>query len=258
MSHGYQYEGLEAELYDELDELSDFEDLHFYLWFVEAGLGPVLDLGCGTGRVLMPLTEKGLEVVGLDNSKTMLELCSQKLDAAGLAAELVLGDLRDFDFGSRRFGTIIVPGFSVQLLLEDADLEAFLDNCLRHLKADGQLILPTHLPWEMIWDGCEEKELELRREVRSRDGECRLRAWQGWVLDTLQQRLLLKNRYERVSSEGEVLKTEDKEMTLRWHLPHEMLDRLLQAGFSDVAMYGDFEFDAPEEDSESVVYVARV
>lgn len=257
MKGGYQYEGLEAALYDELDELSDFDDLHFYEWFAAAIPGPVLDLGCGTGRVLLPLAEKGIEVVGLDNSPEMLQLCRRKLETAGLQANLVLGDLREFDLQGKEFGTILVPGFSVQLLREDRELDAFLACCRRHLREDGQLVLPTHLPWEMIWEGSESSDLQLKRERESADGHSKLRALQGWELDTHKQLLTLHNRYECVSSNGEVLKSEDKSMTLRWRLPHEMMECLGRAGFSDVSLYGDFEFEAPEEESEAVIYLAR-
>lgn len=46
-------------------------------------------------------------------------------------------------------------------------------------------------------------------------------------------------------------------MTIRWHLPHEMMMRLAAAGFSDVSVYGDFDFEPPDAESESVVYLAR-
>ncbi len=258
MSEMYDYEGMEAELYDCLDELSDFEDLPFYQWFVDAVEGPVLDLGCGTGRILLPLVEGGHEVVGLDGSRSMLDLCAARLAEAGKTAELVLGDMCRFDFGERRFGTIMIPGFSVQMLLEDADIDACLACCRRHLREDGQLIVPTHMPWEMIWDGREECALEERKRVELAEAGESLVAYQGWSLDSLEQRLSLKNRFERLDKAGGILAREEKAMTIRWHLPHEMMMRIGAAGFSDISLYGDFDFEPPEADSESVVYLARV
>lgn len=257
MAKGYRYAGLEAELYDQLDELSDFEDVVFYLWFAEAAPGPVLDLGCGTGRIAVPLAERGLEVVGLDNSPEMLDSCRRNLSAAGLEAELALGEMSGFDLGERRFGTILVPGFSIQLLLEDEDLDGCLRRCRRHLRDDGQLVLPTHLPWEMIWDGRKRCPLEEKKVVELESGAGSLAAFQGWELDAMRQRLKLFNRYEKRGPRGEVLESEEKEMTLRWHLPHEMTERLEKAGFCDVSLYGDFQFEPADEESESVIYLAR-
>lgn len=257
MSGVYMYDGLEAELYDCLDELSDFEDIDFYRWFLEASSGEVLDLGCGTGRVLLPLVESGLRVMGLDGSERMLELCGASLRERGLDAELLRGDMRSFDLGERRFGTILIPGFSVQMLLEDEDLAACLACCRRHLADGGQLIVPTHLPWEMIWDGRSSSPLEERRVAeRGGTGE-RLIAYQGWELDTDLQRLRLRNRFERRAADGSTLESEDKEMVIRWHLPHDFMGFLATAGFGDISLYGDFEFEPPEPESDSVVYVAR-
>lgn len=257
MSQMYDYEGMEAELYDRLDELSDFDDLSFYQWFAEAQPGPILDLGCGTGRVLLPLVERGLEVVGLDGSQAMLDLCAARLGEAGRSAELVRGDMRDFDLGERRFSSILIPGFSIQMLLDDADVEACLACCRKHLSVDGQLIIPTHMPWEMIWDGREKSPLEERKTVPLAGAAGHLVAHQGWAIDSVEQRLLLRNRFEHFGEDGNLLASEEKEMTIRWHLPHEMMMRLGEAGFSDISLYGDFEFEAPEADSESVVYLAR-
>lgn len=257
MADSYTYDGMEAELYDRLDELSDFEDLAFYQWFVDTQEGPVLDLGCGTGRVLLPLVESGREVVGLDSSPAMLDLCAGRLSEAGLTAELVGGDMRDFDLGGRLFSTILVPGFSIQLLLDDEDLAACLRCCRRHLAEGGQLILPTNLPWEMIWDGRTECPLVERKAVEDGSQGERLVAWQGWSIDSVQQRLLLRNRIERCMQDGRVLQSEDKEMSIRWHLPHEMLQRLGSAGFTDVSVYGDFDFEPPDAESDSVIYLAR-
>ncbi|MDQ8181758.1 class I SAM-dependent methyltransferase [Pelagicoccus sp. SDUM812005] len=254
----YQYEGLEAELYDSLDELSDFDDLAFYRWFVDLVEGPVLDLGCGTGRVLLPLAESGREVVGLDGSQAMLDLCAAGLAERGASAELVRGDMRDFDLGEKRFGAILIPGFSIQMLLEGADVDACLACCRRHLREDGLLIVPTHMPWEMIWEGRDECPLEERKRVELEEEGQRLVAYQGWRIDAMGQRLSLANRFERLDGSGNLLEVEEKEMTIRWHLPHEMMVRLGEAGFSDVSVYGDFEFEPPEADSESVVYLARV
>jgi len=257
VDEGYQYCGLEAELYDALDELSDFDDEPFFRWFVEANPGPVLDLGCGTGRILLPLAEAGVEVLGVDSSLHMLRLCRRKLEEAGLRAELAQGEMQRLDLGERLFSSILIPGFSFQLLLEDAAARACLAACRRHLRKDGQIVLPFYIPWEMIWDERSASPLEERRRVDAQSGGGAWVAWQGWELDARAQRLKLRNRIECLDAEARVIQREDKEMQMRWYLPHEALALLSQAGFAEVAAYGDFGFDPPEEDSESVVLVGR-
>lgn len=258
MDEPYLYDGLEASLYDQLDELSDFEDVAFYLEIASATVGRILDLGCGTGRVLIPLLESGFEVVGLEYSPQMLALCRARLARRDLEAELVRGDMRDFELGESRFGAIMIPGFSAQLLLDDADLIACLARCREHLLPGGRLVVPCYQPWEMIWDSEDEQFLEERRRKPANDAGEIWVAYQGWKLDRLKQRLLLTNRIERQAADGSTLQSEEKGMTLRWDSPHEMLSLFGKAGFGDVELFGDFTFEPPEADSESIVYVARV
>ena len=257
MEKPYLYTGLEASLYDQLDELSDFEDVGFYLAVAAAAKGSILDVGCGTGRVLAPLLESGFEAMGLEYSPEMISLCRAELARRGLAAELVQGDMRDFDLGGARFGAIVIPGFSVQLLLEDAELVACLSRCLEHLLPGGCVVAPCYLPWEMIWEGEEEAFLEERRRVAAGETGESWVAYQGWKLDRVQQRLELSNRIERQAADGSTLEAEDKTMTLRWDLPHDMLALFERAGFGEVETLGDFTFEPPTDQSESIVYVAR-
>lgn len=254
MRGAYIYEGLEAEWYDLLDELADFDDFDFYRLCLQASPGQALDLGCGTGRILVPLVALGERVVGLDASPLMLDQCRDNLSARGLKTKLYLADMREFDLGSARFSTIFVPGFTIQLLTDDEELVSCLRSCRKHLREDGQLVLSTYMPWDMIWEERDSSPLELRREVEADDRSV-LRTYQAWELDRRNQLLHLRNRYERQWAEGQA-KVEEKRMTLRWHLPHEMLALLEEVGLRNVAMYGDFNPAPPDEESESVIYVA--
>ena len=74
-----------------------------------------------------------------------------------------------------------------------SDIDGCLRACRRHLKDNGQLILPTHLPWEMIWDGREECPLEERKRVELADGAGSLLAFQGWRINAAEQRLEFGN-----------------------------------------------------------------
>jgi SAM-dependent methyltransferase len=253
----YLYNGLEAASYDLIDELSDFDDHAFYRLLIESNPGPILDLGCGTGRILAPLVDEGLEVFGIDVSEKMLAICQEKLGPDIPNARLIQGDIRNFAL-NERFATILVPGFSIQLLLETEDLDACLKTCLRHLKPGGQLVMPMYMPWEMLESGSEQAPLELRRESDVDEMGQRYLAWQGWKLDRLEQRLTLTNRFQQLDSSDTVVVEEDRKMTMRWELPFEMQSRLGRIGFAEIDLYGDFLMEAPDQESESVIYVAKV
>ena len=257
MENVYRYVGLEASLYDRLDELADFEDVDFYRWFAEAGDGPMLDVGCGTGRVLAPLVASGLEVEGVDVSPAMLAICRENLAKQGLEASLHEGDMRSFSVGEGRFGTVAIPGYSWQLLLQDDDVVQCFERCRDHLRPGGQLILPSYQPWDMIWEVENESPLEERKSIVDEELGERLTAWQGWKLDVRAQRIELRNVYERRTLDGALIEREDRTMQMRWDAPHDTLRLLGALGFSDVSLYDGYTFDPPESDSETVVFVAR-
>ncbi|MBT5169940.1 MAG: class I SAM-dependent methyltransferase, partial [Opitutales bacterium] len=249
MKSPYIYDGLEAASYDLVDELSDFDDYAFYRLLIESNPGPVLDLGCGTGRILTPLAGEGMDVVGIDASEEMLAICQEKLGTDYPNTRLIQDDIRKFEL-KERFATILVPGFSIQLLLETEDLDACLKTCLGHLKPGGQLVMPMYMPWEMLESGSEQAPLELRRESEVDEMGQRYLAWQGWKLDRLEQRLTLTNRFQQLDSSDTVVVDEDRKMTIHWKLPFEMQSRLAQIGFSEIDLYGDFEMKAPTQESE--------
>src|ERR1700726_4974301 len=77
------------------------EDVDLYLNFAELRGGPLLELACGSGRLLVPLARAGYEVTGVDTSARMLELARQRLEAAGVAARCTLArqDMRALQSG---------------------------------------------------------------------------------------------------------------------------------------------------------------
>jgi SAM-dependent methyltransferase len=108
------------------------EDLE--LWRELAGDGPVLDLGCGTGRVALDLAEHGVPVFGVDIDAVLLDELRRR--AGELPVETVRADVRDFDLG-RRFPVVLAPMQTVQLLGGPAGRADFLRCAKAHLEAGG-------------------------------------------------------------------------------------------------------------------------
>jgi SAM-dependent methyltransferase len=146
---GYEEYAFIADLYDFVVPYRDRPDIRFFVdAAIDAG-SPILEVGCGTGRVLIPTARAGVEVVGLDFSSHMLAVCSERLrqqstDVQSLV-QLVQADMRSFDL-ARRFNLITLPFRPFQHLLTVSDQRACLETLRAHLADDGRLILDLFNP----------------------------------------------------------------------------------------------------------------
>jgi len=146
---GYAEYGFTAEFYDHVVPYRERQDVAFFVELARETGGPVLEVGCGTGRVLIPTARAGFEIVGLDLSPSMLAVCRERLaqEPAEVQArvELVGGDMRDFDLG-RQFALVTIPFRPFQHLTTVADQIACLKTIHRHLKPGGRLVLDLFNP----------------------------------------------------------------------------------------------------------------
>ena len=117
----------------------------FYLEEAERGGGRVLELGCGSGRLTVPIAQKGIEVVGLDWSSSMLEAARVKASAASVPVEFVQGDMTRFDLPGE-FSVVLIPGNSLLHLITVEELKQCLSCIHRHLGTDGRLVLDIANP----------------------------------------------------------------------------------------------------------------
>lgn len=129
-------------------EADAMNDTPFYLALAREAAArrhAVLELGCGTGRVTLPIAHEGIEIVGLDNAPAMLDIARRKAATEGLDMTWVEADMRDFHL-ERRFGLIIIPYRSFLHLLTDADQAACLNAVYRHLVPGGRFALNFFAP----------------------------------------------------------------------------------------------------------------
>jgi SAM-dependent methyltransferase len=138
-----------AELYDHVTLYKDRPDVPFFVEAARESGGPVLEIGCGTGRVLIPTARAGIDIVGLDESPAMLALCRRELarEPAEVQSrvELTEDDMRAFDIG-RRFTLVTLPFRPFQHLVTVEEQLACLGCIRRHLTSGGQLILDLFNP----------------------------------------------------------------------------------------------------------------
>ena len=132
----------DPEIYDL--ENNDFEpDGPFILALAQKLDGPVLEVGCGTGRLTIPLAQNGIDIVGVEVVPGMIERARQKLE--GLPIEWVLADVRTFQL-SRKFRLIFESGSVFHHMISRPDQEAYLSRVREHLEDNGQLVLNLFFP----------------------------------------------------------------------------------------------------------------
>jgi SAM-dependent methyltransferase len=146
---GYDEYGFVAELYDYVGPYRDRQDVTFFVEAARESGGPVLEVGCGTGRILLPTAKAGIEIVGLDLSPQMLQVCRERLNKetkeVQVRVQLVQADMRDFTL-SQTFALATIPFRPFQHLITVEDQLSCLTAIHRHLVVGGRLILDIFNP----------------------------------------------------------------------------------------------------------------
>jgi SAM-dependent methyltransferase len=256
----YEAESLHTEIYDALGASlvagSTVEgDTEFYRRLASETGGPILEVGCGTGRVAAAFAADGHEVVGIDLSAPMLRLAAQRRAAlsADAAARLSFrrADMRTLKLG-RDFALIVAPARVFQFMLTSAAQREALTALRAHLRPNGRLVLDLFDP-----------RLDLvipSAEVRTRGGELihpttgHPITWEitGHRPDPARQLIVEDWTFSEIDASGEVLRTATEQLTLRWSLRSEMRFLFELVGFEVIADYGDFRGGPPAYGREQV------
>ena len=123
------------------DALNNFNhDVPFYLEMAKSYGESTLELACGTGRITLPLAEKGIDIIGLDISKGMISEAKEKAQKQNLDIELLIGDVRDFNL-AKKFSLIIFPFNSICHLHDYESINACFENVKKYLQPNGRFII---------------------------------------------------------------------------------------------------------------------
>jgi len=238
-------------------------DIPFYVAEAQRAEPPVLELACGTGRVLIPIAEAGVPIWGLDATSTMLEQAGAKVAALPTEIQeritLEAGDMRDFDL-PERFGLVTVPFRSFLHLLTVEDQLAALGCIRRHLRPGGRLALNFFNPSipmiaaHLTYTG---RALKPFGEWTDPATGHRVVSWDSRsyrpTAQTLDELIIL----EVVDTAGKVVDRSYRSLTLRWIYRYEFEHLLARTGFVVEALYGDFDRAPFGETSQEMVWVAR-
>jgi SAM-dependent methyltransferase len=149
---GYADQSFIAEYYDAVYRPGPVDDVPFWVDRALKSGGPVLELGCGTGRVLIPTARAGCRITGLDYSRYMLDKCREKLSKESHEVQqrvnLLSDDMTRFDTGEK-YALITLPSRSFELLVSVEDQLSCLRCVSQHLEPEGRFIVDFFSPIPM-------------------------------------------------------------------------------------------------------------
>ena len=218
--------------------------------------GPLLELGCGTGRALVPLAVAGHQVTGVDSSRSMLQLARAKAEAAGVSQQvrLVEGDFAACDLGrAYRFAFTLMNTF---LHLPDLPAQiAALKHWREALAPKGLLLIDVFNP-DMGQLATMDGRLEWEQTWINGDTGERVMKFLTRVVEPSEQVMSVNHIYEEIAADGMVRRTVAT-FNLRyiWRFEAELL--LDKAGFELEAIYGDWDMSPYASDGERMILVAR-
>ena len=255
------YDSFIADYYDESPLVQRrLLDVAFYREAARELGDPVLELGCGTGRVSMALAEAGKRITGLDLSERMLERAVKK--RAGLHVEarervhLIQGDMAQFNLGET-FRLVIIPFRAFQHLVDVKQQMSCLECARKHLSPGGRLILDVfQTDAERMHDPVHHRET-LVAEYKTTDGRQVRISERTVAFHRAEQRNDVEMIFSVVHPGGR------KERlvfawTLRYFFRYEVEHLLARCGFRVTAQYGNFDRTPLLDNSPEMIYLAQI
>lgn len=226
-----------ADIYDALyDVQGQNDDIPFLLKLIGESGGPVLECACGTGRVMIPIAEKGFRVHGIDASEEMLDVLKKKIAKLGKDARNRIsyerGDIRDFGI-NRKFRTCLIAFNSLYHLEKDSEIMDFLSCANNHLETGGHLIIdvfefdPSLVKNSFVLQG--ESELPDRSRVRKYH---RTASWKGQIN---------KCEFKIVREKGGRERVTIKKFKLHYLFYGQLWKMLEGSGFRVRSVYADYD-----------------
>jgi SAM-dependent methyltransferase len=246
--------GLAAQVWDPSGGDEPQKDHAYLRRVIENNGGPALDVGCGTGRLLLRYLADGLDVEGIDSSADMLAFCQEKANQQGLPAKLFQQSMHELDL-PRKYRTIFIPCGTFCLLINRKDAVQALDRFYEHLEPRGELIF--NLFWEYgkggwFWN---EPNGKWYRMFYSNlpNGDQVFQYMKTEKVDRVEQQFFGKRRY-RLVSRGQVIREEIFPSYERVYGKYEIQMMLEQAGFREVTIKGDWT-EEPFRDGHEVMVI---
>jgi len=238
----------------------DLVDLPFYLDLAEQTGGQILEVACGTGRVLLPIARKGIEIHGVDNSLPMLEILKGALarEPQDVRNRVTLheGDMRDFRLGAQ-YPLVIIPFRPMQHMHTVEDQVSALTSAALHLSEGGILAFDVFYPkFDVITSRIGEEVLEFEWSPGPNPEETVRRYFRKDSVDKINQIFYFTFIYRTFRADELILEETEAFKLSYFTYPH-LRALFLLAGLEPVAEYGSFAKTPLDNRAEQMIFLLR-
>lgn len=228
-------------------------DIAFWQRMAAPVKGPILELGCGTGRVAIPLAKAGASVIGIDRSASMLSRGRQRVRRARVqsSVQLVRGDIRHLPFPDKSFSLVMAPYGILQSLLDERVLAETLTDVRRVLNAGGTfgLELVADLPaWE---------EYSKRTSLKGQRGPHGKPIVLVESVTQDRKRHITRFEQEFIEGRGKSATRRSFSLAFRTLSVPQMVTRLEQAGLEVASLLGDYQGGPWDLRADAWIILAR-
>ena len=217
---------------------------------------PILEVGCGTGRLLLPLGQAGHKLTGLDLSEVALGAAQAKIEAAGLTDQITLqqGDMRSMDLAEKAFGLAFIPLNTFMHCHTLEDQLAALQAIHHHLQPAGQLIIDLFQPNPALLAEADGR-LYFEQTLIDDLTDHTIQWYWRHEVDLGQQMRHLIYILDEIDQDGLVRRVQIP-FSLRFIYRFEIELLLRAAGFSLKTLYGDYDLTPFDSHSPRIIVVA--
>jgi SAM-dependent methyltransferase len=218
--------------YDATKAYAPAPEVAFYASFIEKNPGRVLEAMSGSGRLQIPLIQRGYIVDGVDNSAIMLDRCRQRCAELNITPELYQQSLEHLSI-PHTYATVTIAVGSFQLLVDRAQALQALKNIRAHMQDNGNLLIDIFVP-DTDDDGSE----ALSTRIADIDLHTKIILTTRYTFDTQARRADALCTYELVIDDV-VQEKEQELIQVTWYTDEELQQLLQEAGFTTVAFYDE-------------------
>lgn len=229
-------------------DLKTKDEIRFYLSLFTRGR-KLIEFGCGTGRVMLPLLKAGYKIDGLDLSASMLKILKNSLKAEGLKGAVYRRDLCKFKLSGKYDGAILSQRTFNFISDADDQLKALV-NISSVMKRGAKLVINLMPARPDKFASVQKTKVKTGHFVNSKTGK-KVQFWSSWIPDPMKQLWHMEDEFREGNKRCSV------KMKMRSIFPSELKLMLLLGGFKLMAVYGSWKKRPFVRNSKDLIVVAR-